>query len=144
MNDFRQNSKLTILYQRLSKDDEQAGANDSLSIQNQRRLLEEYAERNGMTPYKSIVDDGYTGTNFQRPGWTELMEMVEAGEVSTILVKTMDRIGRDYLRVGLFRESARAVGVRVISVTEGYDSANGDDDLSPFREIMAEFYARVK
>ena len=142
MNDFRQNSKMTILYQRLSKDDEQAGANDSLSIQNQRRLLEEYAERNGMTPYKSIVDDGYTGTNFQRPGWTELMEMVEAGEVSTILVKTMDRIGRDYIRVGLFRESAKALGVRVISVTEGYDSASGDDDLSPFREIMAEFYAR--
>ena len=70
------------------------------------------------------------------------MERVEAGEVSTILVKTMDRIGRDYLRVGLFREDIKSRGVRVISVTEGYDSSSGDDDLSPFREIMAEFYAR--
>ena len=141
MNDFRQNAKLTILYQRLSKDDEQQSG-ESNSILNQRRLLEEYAERNGFTPYLSISDDGYSGTNFSRPGWTELMNMVETGEVSTILVKTMDRIGRDYIRVGLFREDAKSRGIRVISVTEGYDSASGDDDLSPFREIMAEFYAR--
>ena len=140
MNDFQQDAKLTILYQRLSKDDEQAG--ESNSILNQRRLLEEYAERNNLTPYLSISDDGYSGTNFQRPGWAELMEKVESGEVSTILVKTMDRIGRDYLRVGLFREEIKERGVRVISVTEGYDSSSGDDDLSPFREIMAEFYAR--
>ena len=140
MNDFRQNAKLTILYQRLSKDDEQSG--ESNSITNQRRLLEEYTERNGFTNCVSIADDGYSGTNFQRPGWTELMEKVEAGEVSTILVKTMDRIGRDYLRVGLFREEIKERGVRVISVTEGYDSAIDNDDLSPFREIMAEFYAR--
>jgi DNA invertase Pin-like site-specific DNA recombinase len=140
MNDFRQDSKLTILYQRLSKDDEQSG--ESNSILNQRRLLEEYAESNGLIPYLSISDDGYSGTNFQRPGWTELISKVEAGEVSTILVKTMDRIGRDYLRVGLFREMIKECGVRILSVTEGYDSESGDDDLSPFREIMAEFYAR--
>ena len=141
MNDFRQNAKLTILYQRLSKDDDQQ-AGESNSILNQRRLLEEYAERNGFTNCVSIADDGYSGTNFQRPGWTELMEKVEAGEVSAILVKTMDRIGRDYLRVGIFREDAKSLGIRIISVTEGYDSFANDDDLSPFREIMAEFYAR--
>jgi len=132
MNDFRQNAKLTILYQRLSKDDEQQSG-ESNSILNQRRLLEEYAERNGFTNCVSIADDGYSGTNFQRPGWTELMEKVEAGEVSTILVKTMDRIGRDYLRVGLFREEIKERGVRVISVTEGYDSAVDNDEVIPYR-----------
>ena len=140
MNDYRQSSKQTIGYLRLSKDDEQSG--ESNSITNQRRLLEEYAERNDLAPCGFIVDDGYSGTNFQRPGWAQLMEKVEAGEVSTILFKTMDRMGRDYLRVGLYREMFREKGIRIIAVADNYDSAAGDDDLSPFREIMAEFYAK--
>jgi DNA invertase Pin-like site-specific DNA recombinase len=128
----RQAAKMTILYARLSKDDDVTGA-ESNSITNQRRLLEEYADKNGFAPYLSISDDGYSGTNFQRPGWVGLMEKAEAGEVSAILVKTMDRIGRDYIRVGLYRETFRDKGVRIVAITEGYDSAKGDDDLSPFR-----------
>jgi hypothetical protein len=88
------------------------------------------------------ADDGFSGTNFDRPGWTELMDRVEAGEVSTLLLKHMDRMGRDYLRVGLYREMFHEKGVRVIGVTDNYDSAKGEDDFLPFKEIMAEWFAR--
>jgi DNA invertase Pin-like site-specific DNA recombinase len=133
-------NKLTVLYARLSKEDEQLGT--SGSIANQLKLLEDYAVANGFTPTIRLSDDGYTGTNFNRPGWQELMSRVESGEVGTILLKTMDRMGRDYLRVGLYREMFREKGVRLIAVGEGYDSDKGEDDLNPFREIMAEWYAR--
>jgi DNA invertase Pin-like site-specific DNA recombinase len=109
---------------------------------NQRAMLEEHAERNGLVPFRHIQDDGYSGTNFDRPGWTELMNMVDADEVSAILFKTRDRMGRDYLRVGMYRQEFREKGIRVIATSEGYDSFLGDDDFLPFREIMAEFYAR--
>jgi DNA invertase Pin-like site-specific DNA recombinase len=132
--------KLTILYERLSRDDGEDSVSNS--IKNQRAMLEEYAERNNLKPYLHIQDDGYSGTNFSRPGWTELMNRVEADEVSAILFKTMDRMSRDYLRSGLYREIFRDKGIRIISVTEGIDSANGEDDFMPFREIMAEWYAR--
>jgi DNA invertase Pin-like site-specific DNA recombinase len=134
------NTKYTILYERLSRDDLLAG--ESMSIANQRAMLEEYADRNGLTPYKSVCDDGFTGTNFNRPGWRELIAEVEAGNVSTILVKTLDRMGRDYLRMGLYREMFRNLGVRIVAIAEGYDSSLGEDDFTPFKEIMAEWYAR--
>jgi len=134
------NQKVTILYERLSRDDELQGPSNS--ILNQQQLLEEYANRNELTPYIHIQDDGYSGTNWQRPGWQELIAKVEADEVHCICIKDGSRLGRDYLRAGLYREMFRERGVRLIAVNDGFDSERGDDDFTPFREIMAEFYAR--
>jgi len=140
MNNIGQNEKMTILYQRLSKDDELQG--ESNSIVNQRRMLEEYAERNGFIPYESLSDDGYSGTNFNRPAWQELIMRVENDEVGTIILKDSSRMGRNYLQAGLFREMFREKNVRLICVNDGTDTANGEDDFTPFREIMSEWYAR--
>ncbi len=134
------NTKLTILYERLSRDDELQGPSNS--ILNQRQLLEDYAERNHLTPYLHIHDDGYSGTNWDRPGWQELIAKIEADEVGCLVVKDSSRMGRDYLRVGLYREMFREKGVRLIAINDGLDSSVGEDDFTPFREIMAEWYAR--
>ena len=131
---------LTILYARLSRDDELQGPSNS--IINQQEQMQEYAEHNNLKPYRHIHDDGYSGTNWDRPGWQELIAEVEAGRVGTIIVKNLDRMGRDYLRVGLFREMFRERGVRLIAINDNIDSAAGEDDFMPFREIMAEWYAR--
>ena len=133
-------SKLTILYARLSRDDGEDGVSNS--IVNQQKLLEEYAERNDLTPFSFICDDGWSGTRWDRPGWQELMAKVEADEVANIIVKDSSRIGRDYLRVGLFRETLHEKGIRLIAVNDGIDSFRSDDDFTPFREIMAEWFAR--
>lgn len=134
------NTKLTILYERLSRDDELQGPSNS--ILNQRQLLEDYAERNHLTPYLHIHDDGYSGTNWDRPGWQELIAKIEADEVGCLVIKDSSRMGRDYLRVGLYREMFREKGVRLIAINDGLDSSVGEDDFTPFREIMAEWYAR--
>lgn len=138
--DMSKNSKATILYSRLSREDSRQ--DESLSIENQKKILETYAVQNGFTPFLHIWDDGASGANFNRPGWQELIAKVENDEVATVLVKTMDRMGRDYLRAGLYREMFRERGVRLIAVSDGFDSALGEDDFTPFREIIAEFYAR--
>lgn len=134
------NQRAVILYERLSRDDDLQGPSNS--ILNQRQLLEEYAQRNGLVPFLHIQDDGYSGTNWNRPGWQELIAKVEAGEVACICIKDSSRLGRDYLRVGLYRELFREKGVRLIAVNDNYDSDRGEDDFTPFREIMAEWYAR--
>jgi DNA invertase Pin-like site-specific DNA recombinase len=121
-------------------DDELQGPSNS--ILNQRQLLEEYAENHGLTPYVHICDDGWSGTRWDRPGWQELIAKVEADEVSCVCIKDSSRLGRDYLRVGLYRELFREKGVRLIAVNDNYDSERGEDDFTPFREIMAEWYAR--
>jgi DNA invertase Pin-like site-specific DNA recombinase len=136
----RQQQKLTILYLRLSKGDSQQA--ESNSITNQRRLLTEYADRNGFTPYECVADDDHTGTNYNRPGWQELMAKVEADEVGTIIVKSLDRMGRNYVESGLFRQVFAEKGIRLIAVNDGIDTFDHDDDFTPFREILAEFYAR--
>ena len=133
-------SKYHILYERLSRDDGEDGLSNS--IQNQRQLLEEYAERNGLKPYRHIQDDGISGTVWNRPGWQELISEVEAGNVNTVVVKNLDRMGRDYLRVGLYMEQFRDCGVRLIAVSDGIDTSHGEDDFTPFRAILAEWYAR--
>jgi DNA invertase Pin-like site-specific DNA recombinase len=133
-------TKKTILYCRLSKDD--GDSQESNSIQNQRRILGEYAEQNGFAPYEFAVDDGYTGTNYDRPGWQETIAGVEAGEVGAVIVKTLDRMGRNYLQTGMYREMFQERGVRLIAVSDGVDTFVRDDDFTPFREIMAEWYAR--
>jgi len=132
--------KTTILYERLSRDDEQNG--ESNSIQNQKSILETYAKNNGFTRITHIWDDGVSGTTFDRAGFNKMMDMVEDGKVSEILVKDMSRLGRDYLRVGLIMETLREKGVRLIAINDGVDSSLGEDDFTPFRNILNEWFAR--
>ncbi|MDR3091304.1 MAG: recombinase family protein [Clostridiales bacterium] len=115
---------------------------ESNSIKNQRKLLIEYAERNGYTPYICLADDGKSGANYERPAWQELMSKVDADEVGTIILKSLDRMGRNYLESGILREMFAERGIRLIAVNDGVDTFDHDDDFVPFREIMAEYYAR--
>jgi DNA invertase Pin-like site-specific DNA recombinase len=134
-------SKLVILYERLSRDDDTDS--ESNSIRNQKLLLEDYAAKNGMTNYIHITDDGVSGLRFDdRPGYVQMMEEVENGNVSTICIKDITRLGRDYLRVGMCMETLRINGVRLIALGDGIDTAKGEDDFTPFRTVMAEFYAK--
>ena len=134
------NEKITQLYERLSRDDELQG--ESNSISNQKQMLEDFARRNGLPNPTHFTDDGISGTRFDRPGFLAMMEEVEAGRVEAIVIKDMSRLGRDYLKVGQVMEVLRQRGVRLIAINDGVDSLKGDDDFTPFRNIMNEFYAR--
>ena len=134
------NEKITPLYERLSRDDELQGESNSISIQKQ--MLEDFARRNGLPNPTHFTDDGISGTRFDRPGFLAMMEEVEAGRVEAIVIKDMSRLGRDYLKVGQVMEVLRQRGVRLIAINDGVDSLKGDDDFTPFRNIMNEFYAR--
>ena len=134
------NEKITPLYERLSRDDELQG--ESNSISNQKQMLEDFARRNGLPNPTHFTDDGISGTRFDRPGFLAMMEEVEAGRVEAIVIKDMSRLGRYYLKVGQVMEILRQRGVRLIAINDGVDSLKGDDDFTPFRNIMNEFYAR--
>ena len=105
-------------------------------------MLEDYARKNGFIRFRHFTDDGISGTRFDRPGFTAMMQEVEAGNVDTIIVKDMSRLGRDYLKVGQIMEILRQRGVRLIAINDGVDSIRGDDDFLPFRNIMNEYYCR--
>ena len=105
-------------------------------------MLEEFARRNGLPNPTHFTDDGVSGTRFDRPGFLAMMKEVEAGRVEAIVIKDMSRLGRDYLKVGQVMEILRQRGVRLIAINDGVDSLKGDDDFTPFRNIMNEFYAR--
>lgn len=134
--------KITALYERLSRDDEQAG--ESNSIQNQKKYLEEYARQKGMRNIRHFYDDGYSGTNFNRPGFAALLEEIEAGHVEVLIVKDLSRFGRNYLQVGYYTEILfPKKGVRFIAVNNNVDSATPqDNDFTPFLNIMNEYYAK--
>ena len=132
--------KITALYERLSRDDDLQG--ESNSITNQKELLMDYAVRHNFPNPVHFTDDGISGTCFDRPGFLDMMEQVNAGNVEYLCVKDMSRLGRDYLKVGQIMEILRQKGVRLIAVNDGVDSAREDDDFTPFRNIMNEFYAR--
>ncbi|WP_409966994.1 recombinase family protein [Bengtsoniella intestinalis] len=133
--------KYTILYARLSQDDGSQG--DSNSIQNQRLMLEKYAKDNGFENLKFLSDDGYSGTNFNRPAFQELLGLVEDGQVATIIVKDMSRFGREYLQVGHYTEILfPSQGVRFIAMNDGVDSLYGDNEFTPFKNIINEWYAK--
>ena len=132
--------KITALYERLSRDDDQQG--ESNSIANQKKLLESYAAQHGFPNPVHFTDDGISGTRFDRPGFMALMKDVEAGNVAYLCIKDMSRLGRDYLKVGQIMEMLRQKDVRLIAVNDGVDSAREDDDFTPFRNIMNEFYCR--
>ncbi len=135
-------SKITALYERLSRDDEVQG--ESNSITNQKKILEDFAVKSGFANIRHFTDDGWSGTNFERPDWERLIEEVKAGNVGTVIVKDMSRVGRDYLQVGFYTEIFfRQKGVRFIAVSNNIDSENGEsNEFAPFLNIMAEWYAR--
>ena len=126
--------QITALYERLSHDDELQG--ESNSITNQKRLLTDTAKNLGLTNIMHFTDDGITGTRFDRPGFVSMMNQVAAGNIATIIVKDMSRLGRDHLKVGELQEMLRQKGVRLIAINDGLDTINGEDDLMPFRNIM--------
>ncbi len=138
----RQSDKITALYERLSKDDELQG--DSNSILNQKNMLERYSRENNFKNLRHFTDDGYSGTNFNRPAWQELMSLIDAGKVSTVIVKDMSRIGRNYLEVGMYTEVKFPQNdIRFIAINNGVDSNNQqDNDFTPFLNIINEFYVK--
>ena len=138
----RQFSKITALYCRLSRDDELQG--DSNSIKNQKAILQKYATDNGFANTEFFVDDGYNGTTFDRPDWKRLIARVDNGDVATIIVKDMSRLGRDYLQVGMYTEiKFPNADVRFIAINNGVDSdSQNDSDFTPFLNIINEWYAK--
>ena len=132
---------ITALYCRLSRDDELQG--ESNSISNQKRILENYAREHGMMNYRFFVDDGWSGANFNRPGFMEMMEGVENGTVKTVVTKDLSRLGRDYLQVGIYTEILfPRKGVRYIAINDGVDSERGDNELTALRNLFNEFYVK--
>lgn len=133
---------ITALYERLSRDDENQG--ESNSITNQKKYLEDYARANGFKNLRHFSDDGYSGTNFDRPAFNELLELVDAGMVETVIVKDLSRFGRNYLQVGIYTEMRfPEKGVRFIAVNNGVDSLQPEtSDFTPFLNLMNEWYAR--
>ncbi len=132
--------KIVALYERLSREDENMG--ESYSIQNQKKLLEDYCREKGWTKFRHFTDDGISGTTFERPSFKEMMSQVYDGTVETIIIKDMSRLGRDYLVVGQLREVFRKQGVRLIAINDNHDSDRGDDDFLVFRDVMNEMYAK--
>lgn len=129
------------LYCRLSRDDDNEG--DSNSIAHQKQILEKYAHDHGYTHYKLYVDDGYSGTTFKRPGFQEMLADIEAGNVSMVIVKDMSRFGRNYLEVGMYTEIMfPEKDVRFVAINDGVDSDREDNDFTPFRNIINEWYAK--
>lgn len=137
----RQPDMITALYCRLSRDDELQG--DSNSIVNQKEILRRYAEENHFPNPRFFVDDGYSGTNFDRPAYQEMMELVEGGVVEAIIVKDHSRLGRNRLVIGqLLEEILEEHNVRYIAVTDNIDSLKGLDDMVAVRDLFNEWYAR--
>ncbi len=136
------NDLITALYCRLSRDDELQG--DSNSIKNQKAILQKYATDNGFGNIQFFVDDGYSGTTFDRPDWQRLSGMIDEGQIGTLIVKDMSRLGRDYLQVGMRTEMVFPNNdVRFIAVNNGVDSVNGtENDMTPFINLFNEFYAK--
>lgn len=132
---------VTALYARLSKDDELQG--ESNSITNQKTILETYARDHGITNYRFFVDDGWSGANFERPAFKEMLEGVENGTITMIVTKDLSRLGRNYLQVGLYTEMVfPRKGVRYIAINDGVDSAQGDNDLTPLKNLFNEWMVR--
>ena len=136
-----QNNRITALYCRLSRDDDYAG--DSMSILTQKTLLLKYATDQGFTNCEYFVDDGYSGTNYDRPDFQRLLQMIEEDRVSTLICKDLSRLGREYLQTGYYTEIVfPSHDVRFIAINDNVDSANGDNEFAPFKNIINEWYAR--
>lgn len=130
--------KITALYERLSHDDERAG--ESVSVENQKRILEDYARKNGFNNIRHFTDDGVRGTTFKRPGLDAMLEEIRAGNVATVIIKDQSRIGRDVVEVGLLKRTFDEYHVRFIAANDNLDTANGFDIMSIFRDVVNEWY----
>ena len=127
--------KWDAFYCRLSRDDDNEG--DSNSIQHQKQILERYARDHGITQFRYYVDDGYSGTNFNRPGFKEMLADIEAGHVTSVIVKDMSRFGRNYLEVGMYTEIRfPELDVRFVAINDGIDSMQGENDFAPLRNLF--------
>ena len=141
MNKINQSDKITALYCRLSRDDEQEGV--SGSIKNQQSILEKYAKDNGFKNTRVFIDDGWSGTTFARPAFTEIMELGEQGMIGTLIVKDHSRLGRNRLIVGqLMEEEFDRMGIRYIAIMDNIDTANGISDLVPMQDLFNEWHAK--
>ena len=141
MKKLKQQVRITALYCRLSRDDEFSG--DSMSIQTQKAMLERYAADQGFANCSFFVDDGYSGTNYNRPDFQRLLALVEEGKVGTIIVKDLSRLGRDYLQTGYYRDVVFPEhDTRFIAINDNVDTATGDNEFAPFKDIINEWYAK--
>jgi DNA invertase Pin-like site-specific DNA recombinase/uncharacterized protein YeeX (DUF496 family) len=130
------------IYLRLSRDDQNGGA-ESMSISNQRDMLMQYCEERGWKVYDIYIDDGFTGTNFERPGFHRMIEDIEEGYISVVLTKDLSRLGRNYVMTGQYTDFFFPEhGVRYVAVNDSYDSAKDDNDIAPFKNILNEMYAK--
>lgn len=130
-----------VFYLRLSRDDDDRG--ESQSIQNQRMLLRDYAARQGFAVVGEYVDDGWSGTSFDRPRFQDMLRDMEQHRFDIVLIKDLSRLGRDYIQTGRYLELVFPEhGVRLIAVNDGIDTARADTDLAPFRNVVNEMYAR--
>lgn len=138
---IKQQHRATALLCRLSREDELGG--DSESIQTQKKMLTQYANQNHFTNIAYYVDDGYSGTNFERPDFQRLLSDIKAGKISTVITKDLSRLGRDYLKTGYLLENFfPEYNVRFIAINDDVDSSKGIPELTPFKNIMNEWYAR--
>ena len=137
-----QPNKITALYCRLSKDDLLKG--DSYSIQNQRSMLTDYANKNGFVNTQVFIDDGYSGANYDRPGFQEMFEMMEQGQIVTLITKDLSRLGRNYIETGMYIETIfPRLGVRYVAIGDGVDTAyNMGDDIMPFKNLFNEYHVK--
>lgn len=130
----------TALYMRISKED---GSEESAGIESQRILLRSYAARKGFDVVREYVDDGYSGTNYDRPAFLQMKEDIESGKINAVIAKDASRLGRNYIATGeLIEEYFPLRNVRFIAINDGYDSADGESDMMPFRHVLNEMYAR--
>ena len=140
-NNKKENIGITALYCRLSRDD--GTESESNSIANQKKLLSQKAKEFGLTNTKHYCDDGYTGTNFNRPGFQAMLSDIDTGYVTAVMVKDLSRLGRDYVSVGNYTDSYFPErNVRFIAVNDGIDSDEGESEIAPFKNILNEMYAR--
>ena len=131
----------TALYLRLSRDDEQQG--DSGSIQTQRMMLRDYAQTHGLNVVSEYVDDGWSGTNYDRPGFQKMIDDIEDGKINCVVTKDLSRLGRNYIMTGQYTEIYfPSKGVRYIAVNDNVDTLNGESELAPFLNILNEMHAR--
>ena len=137
----KSDTKITALYCRLSRDDEQQG--ESNSIKNQKQILEKYAKDNGFKNTRFFVDDGWSGVSFARPAFTEIMEMAEQGKIENLIVKDHSRLGRNRLIVGhLLEEEFDRLGIRYIAIMDNIDTAKGISDIVPMQDLFNEWHAK--
>lgn len=128
------------VYMRLSKED---GRRESLAIDSQRKLIAEYTKRNNIKVYKEYIDDGYSGTNFKRPAFKNMLDDIEKGLINMVITKDLSRLGRDYIQTGQYTEIYfPGHSIRYVAVNDDYDSFEGNDDMLPFKNVVNEMYAR--